>query len=159
MTMRRMLLALGLLMLLVPAFGAAPPAAGGPVVHESALTRRELSIARTLRCTVCQNESVADSKAGIAKDMRTLIRQQLVAGKSRKQIVAFFVSRYGDYILLKPRFDLVGTIVWVLPLFLLAVLATSGWLVIRRHSRATEPPPPQLTEEDLARVRAARQQD
>ncbi|MDA8364125.1 MAG: cytochrome c-type biogenesis protein CcmH [Gammaproteobacteria bacterium] len=156
--MRRFLLLTGLLLLLAPVFGATPPE-GGRVVHENALTRQELSIARTLRCTVCQNESVADSKAGIAKDMRALIRQQLRAGKSRKQIVAYFVSRYGDYILLKPPFDVVGTVVWVLPLFLLAVLALSGWLVIRRHSRATETPPPQLTEEDLARVRAARQQD
>ncbi len=159
--MRRLLLVTGLLVLLTPAFGTtlATPQAGGRVVHEDALTRKELAIARTLRCTVCQNESVADSKAGIAKDMRALIRKQLRAGKSREQIVAYFVSRYGDYILLKPPFDAIGTVVWVLPLFLLVVLALSGWLVIRRHSRAPTPPPPQLTEEDLARVRAARQQD
>ena len=156
--MRRFLFLMGILVLLAPAFGATP-STGGRVVHEDALTRKELSIARTLRCTVCQNESVADSKAGIARDMRVLIRKQLRAGKSRKQIVAYFVSRYGDYILLKPRFDTVGAIVWILPLFLLVVLALSGWFVIRRHSRATEPPPPQLTEEDRARVRAARQQD
>ncbi|MHB8347013.1 MAG: cytochrome c-type biogenesis protein [Acidiferrobacterales bacterium] len=156
--MCRFLFLIGILVLLAPAFGATSPVAD-KVVHEDALTRREIDIARTLRCTVCQNESVADSKAGIARDMRALIRQQLRAGKSRKQIVAYFVERYGDYILLKPPFDTVGTIVWVLPVFLLAVLALSGWLVIRRHSRATTPPPPQLTEEDLARVRAARQQD
>ncbi len=156
--MRYLLFLAGLFALFVTASAATAPA-GGTVVHEDALTRKELSIARTLRCTVCQNESVADSKAGIARDMRTLIRQQLRAGKSRKEIVAYFVSRYGDYILLKPPFDTAGTIVWVLPLFLLAVLALSGWFVIRRHSRAAAPPPPQLTEEDLERVRAARQQD
>ncbi len=156
--MRRFILLAVFLGVIAPAFGATP-APGGTVVTEDPLTRKELDIAKTLRCTVCQNESVADSQADLAKDMRDLIRQQLQAGKSRKEIVDYFVSRYGDYVLLKPPFDVAGTIVWLGPLFLLLVLGVSGWLVIRRHSHAPVPPAPKLTEEDLARVRAARQQD
>ncbi|MHB8453646.1 MAG: cytochrome c-type biogenesis protein [Acidiferrobacterales bacterium] len=156
--MRRFILLAAFLGVMAPTFGATP-VPGGTVVTEDPLTREELDIAKTLRCTVCQNESVADSQADLAKDMRALIRQQLQAGKSPKEIVDYFVSRYGDYVLLKPPFDVAGTIVWLGPLFLLLVLGVSGWLVIRRHSHAPVPPAPKLTEEDLARVRAARQQD
>ncbi len=156
--MRRIILLVGLLGALTPAMGAAPQS-GATVVKEDPITRQEIDIANTLRCTVCQNESVAVSQAGIAKDMRALIRQQLRAGKSRKEIVDYFVSRYGDYVLLKPPFDVAGTVIWLAPLFLFLVLGISGWYVIRRHNRAPTPPVPQLSEEDLARVRAARQQD
>lgn len=156
--MRRLIVLVGFLAAMAPAFGAAP-ASGATVVKEDPITREELDIAKTLRCTVCQNESVAVSQADLAKDMRALIRQQLRAGKSRKEIVAYFVSRYGDYVLLKPPFDAAGSVVWLGPLLLAVVLGISGWFVIRRYSRTPAPPAPHLSEEDLARVRAARQQD
>jgi len=156
--MWRFILFVAFLAVLVPAVGATA-SVGATVVKEDPLTREELDIAKTLRCTVCQNQSVADSQADLAKDMRALIRQQLRAGKSRKEIVDYFVSRYGDYVLLKPPFDAAGAVVWIAPLFLTLVLGLSGWFVIRRRNRAPAPPAPQLTEEDLARVRAARQQD
>ena len=80
------------------------PSMAATVVHESVIHRREIAIAQKLRCTVCQAESLAVSQAGIAADMRKLIRQKLRAGQTPAQIRAYFVKRYGDYILLKPPF-------------------------------------------------------
>ncbi|MEK7759553.1 MAG: cytochrome c-type biogenesis protein, partial [Pseudomonadota bacterium] len=69
-------------------------------VQEDPLDRAVLEIAKDLRCTVCQNQPVAESNADLAKDMRQIIREQLVAGKSRAEIVDYFVARYGDYVLM-----------------------------------------------------------
>lgn len=78
------------------------PSFAATVVHENAVRRQEIAIAEKLRCTVCQAESLAVSQAGIARDMRKLIRQKLRAGETPAQIRGYFVKRYGDYILLKP---------------------------------------------------------
>jgi cytochrome c-type biogenesis protein CcmH len=128
-------------------------------VTEDPLERRMLEIAKDLRCTVCQNQPVAESNADLAKDMRALIREQLEAGKSREEIMTYFVDRYGDYVLLKPPYDSAGMILWVLPPIVLFLLAISAWLFIRRHAHQAIPPAPVLSPEDAARIRAARKQD
>src|SRR5579863_2571308 len=84
-------------------------------VTENDLDKQMLAIAATLRCTVCQNQSVADSSADIAGDMRGIILDQLRAGKTPDEIKAYFVQRYGDYILLQPPVDSEGVIVWLAP--------------------------------------------
>ena len=140
-----------------------PPVTTGsaPVtVTEDPLERRMLEIAGALRCTVCQNQPVSESNADLAKDMRGLIRDQLQAGRSRQEIMDYFVERYGDYVLLKPPYEHAGAILWIAPPVLLLLLAVLAVYFIRRNTRQPSPPPaPTLSPEDLARIRAARQQD
>ena len=137
----------------------ATPGAHAAVVHQDPLREREVAIARQLRCTVCQAESVAESNAGIARDMRKLIRQKLAEGQSNAQIIHYFVARYGDYILLKPRFDRLGAILWVAPVALLLLLGAVAYGFLRRRSAVSGPQYPQLSAEDEDRVRAAQRRD
>ncbi len=151
--MRYVFLWLCLGLLVAPAFGAT-------VVHESMLHRREIAIAKKLRCTVCQAESLAVSQAGIARDMRKLIREKLRAGQTPHQIIAYFVKRYGDYILLKPPFDPLGAILWIWPFALFAVFGGFALVVMRRRARAPMPPPsPELGAEDRERIKALTRQE
>lgn len=127
-------------------------------VTEDPLERQMLGIAKDLRCAVCQNQPVSESNADLARDMRQVIREQLQAGKSRAQIIDYFVARYGDYVLMKPPTDGPGAVVWLAPATLLLVVGVSGFVFLRRRLRVSLPPPPELTREDAARVRAARKQ-
>lgn len=136
------------------------PAFGAVIVHESVLHRREIAIAKKLRCTVCQAESLAVSQAGIARDMRRLIREKLRAGQTPHQIIAYFVKRYGDYILLKPPFDPLGAILWIWPFALFAIFGGVALMVMRRRARAPMPAPaPALGAEDRARIEALTRQE
>ncbi len=136
------------------------PCFAGTIVHESAVHRQEIAIAKKLRCTVCQAESLAVSQAGIARDMRKLIRQKLRAGETPTQIRAYFVKRYGDYILLKPPFDPLGAILWIWPFALAAAFGGFAIAVMRRRARAPMPPSaPELGPEDQARVEALTRQE
>jgi cytochrome c-type biogenesis protein CcmH len=128
-------------------------------VTEDPLERQVLDIAGTLRCTVCQNQPVSESNADLAKDMRAIIREQLRAGKSREEIVAYFVDRYGDYILLKPPFDRSGVLLWLAPPLLLIVLGGFAYLFLRRRLQAPARDYPALSAEDQARVQAVRGQE
>ncbi|HEX6506359.1 MAG TPA: cytochrome c-type biogenesis protein CcmH [Chloroflexota bacterium] len=105
-------------------------AAYGRPAATPSLSDRTLAVARELRCPVCQGESVADSQSGISQGMRAIIRQRLAAGQSPTQIKQYFVSRYGDKILLAPPSSGVGDLAWLAPplllgggVVLLAVLA------------------------------------
>lgn len=125
-------------------------------VQEDPLDRAVLEIAKDLRCTVCQNQPVAESNADLAQDMRQIIREQLVAGKSREEIVEYFVARYGDYVLMKPPAERAGLLLWIAPPLLLVTLALLGWLFLRQRSHVPATPAPLLSKQDQARVRAAR---
>ena len=127
-------------------------------VTEDPIERQMLDIAKDLRCAVCQNEPVSDSKSDLATDMRAIIREKLEAGESREQIVAYFVERYGNYVLLKPPYQGTGTVLWVMPLLLLAVVGGFAFVYLRSRSRRTLPATPELSEEDKARIRAAREE-
>jgi cytochrome c-type biogenesis protein CcmH len=127
-------------------------------VTEDPLERQVLDIAKDLRCTVCQNQPVAESNADLARDMRAIIREQVQAGKSRDEIVAYFVDRYGDYVLMNPPKRGSGAIVWAGPLALLVVVGVSGFVFLRRRLRPSMPPTPPLSKEDAERVRSARKQ-
>ncbi len=128
-------------------------------VSEDPLERQMREIAKVLRCAVCQNQPISDSNAGLARDMRAIIREQLQAGKSRDEIIAYFVERYGNYVLLKPPVDRSGAAVWFLPPLLLLVIGAFAIVFVRRRLRQPLPPTPELSDEDIARVRAAREQD
>ena len=127
-------------------------------VTEDPLERKVLDIAKDLRCAVCQNQPVAESNSDLARDMRVIIREQIQAGKSRDEIMTYFVDRYGDYVLMKPPTRGSGTIVWLAPLVLIVVVGVSGLVFLRRRLRPSMPPPPLLSKEDAAQVRAARKQ-
>ncbi len=126
------------------------------VVTEDRLDREVWDIAKDLRCAVCQNQPVSESNADLARDMRALIRAQLVAGKSRQEIVDYFVARYGDYVLLKPPHRGAGSVLWALPWLILAVLGVGAFVYQRRRLGAPLPPAAPLSPEDRERVNAAR---
>lgn len=127
-------------------------------VTEDPHEREMLSIAQELRCAVCQNQSIAESDADLARDMRQIIREQLAAGKSRREIVDYFVSRYGDYVLMNPRYTGPGVLVWLGPVLLVLALAISALAYLRRRLRIPAAVPPPLSPEDAARVREAQRQ-
>ncbi|WP_306029633.1 cytochrome c-type biogenesis protein [Stappia sp. MMSF_3263] len=118
---------------------AAPALAVAPdeVLGDPVLEQRARDLSAELRCMVCQNQSIDDSDAPLAKDLRVLVRERLVAGDSDAQVIDFLVERYGEFVLLKPRFSWNTVILWSLaPLVLLGggiVLA----LAARRRARDT----------------------
>jgi cytochrome c-type biogenesis protein CcmH len=107
------------------------------------LEDRVREIASELRCVVCQNLSVADSPSDLAKEMRNLVREQVQQGKSPKEIQDYFVSRYGEFVLLSPPKRGFNLLVWVLPFLAIAVGGGVVYLVVRRwtESSATGRPP------------------
>ena len=108
----------------VAAWGAGSPS--------SDLEDRVRAVASELRCVVCQNLSVADSPSDLAKEMRNLVRELLQQGKTREEIQAYFVSRYGEYVLLAPPKRGFNLLVWGLPFLALAAGAWGIYLVTRR---------------------------
>jgi cytochrome c-type biogenesis protein CcmH len=128
-------------------------------VTEDPLERQMLDIAKDLRCAVCQNQPISESNADLARDMRRIVREQIVAGKSREEIMNYFVERYGDYVLLNPPKRGPGTVVWLAPIALLLVVGVSGIVFLRNRLKSTLPPTPKLSKDDAALVRAARKQE
>ena len=142
--MRRLRFALMALIVAVPAFAVQP----NEMLKDPALEARARALSAQLRCLVCQNESIDESDADLARDIRLLIRRRIVAGQSNAQIRDFLVSRYGDFILLKPPFELSTALLWLsAPLALLAG-ALGIWVAIRRRP----PPPAPLTGEEERRL-------
>jgi cytochrome c-type biogenesis protein CcmH len=128
-------------------------------VTEDPLERQVLDIAKDLRCAVCQNQPISESNADLARDMRQIVREQIEAGKSREEIINYFVERYGDYVLLNPPKRGPGTVVWLAPVALLLVVGISGFVFLRHRRKESLPPAPKLSKEDVALVRAARKQN
>lgn len=108
----------------------------GALVPEDPAERQMLTIAAQLRCAVCQNESVAESHAQLAQDMRALIRDQLAAGRSEGQIIAWFHERYGDYILMRPPVRGSGALLWLAPGVILLAAGGGAFWFLRRRARA-----------------------
>ncbi|MBI3595901.1 MAG: cytochrome c-type biogenesis protein CcmH [Nitrospirae bacterium] len=108
------------------------PTVLGATVEEQQIDLQVREIAKTLRCTICQNESIWESQAELAQQMRDLIRERLLKGESPDQIRAYFLSRYGDYILLTPQKSGMNWILWAGPFVL---LAGGGILLYRTVSR------------------------
>ena len=105
-------------------------------------------VGRQLRCLVCQNESIEDSNADLAKDLRHLVRQRIAAGDTDQQATAWVVARYGDFVRLKPPVNAVTALLWGSPLLALAV---GGVAVVLGRRRRAGPPPP-LSEAERARL-------
>jgi cytochrome c-type biogenesis protein CcmH len=111
---------------------------------------RELS--RELRCMVCQNQSIDDSEAPLARDLRLLVRERIAAGDSDAQVIDFLVARYGEFVLLKPRFESHTWLLWLLPPFALLGGGLALWAHQRRRTRAANEPVPGLSADEEARL-------
>jgi cytochrome c-type biogenesis protein CcmH len=122
----------------------------GVRAQDPALERRVSHLAHELRCLVCQNQSLAESNAPLAQDLRNQIREQIAAGKSDQDVVDFMVQRYGDFVLYRPPFKASTFFLWAGP-FLFLVL---GLFFLFRLLRNRRVPAPQLT--DAERARAAK---
>jgi cytochrome c-type biogenesis protein CcmH len=120
------------MLLLLTAISLAHAVQPDELLKDPVLEARARSLSAGLRCLVCQNQSIDESDASVAKDLRVLIRDQLTQGKSDTEIVDFVVERYGDYVLLKPRFGPSNYILWLTPFAL--VLAGIA-LAYRRINR------------------------
>ncbi|MBK8160355.1 MAG: cytochrome c-type biogenesis protein CcmH [Rhodospirillaceae bacterium] len=119
------------------------------------LEARARQLMKDVRCVVCQAQSIAESDAGIASDMRKLIRVEIAAGKSDEEIRRFLADRYGDFVLFKPPFKISTALLWAGPFLLLAMGAVTMVLFFRRRARA--PAPATLSAEEMRRVTAALQ--
>ena len=138
----RGLLALLLLLLTLPAAAVEPD----EMLADPALEARARALSQVVRCVVCQNESIDSSSAGIAKDLRLLIRARLLAGDSDQEALDFLVARYGDYVLLEPPVKPSTWLLWAAPPLLLLLGAVAVLLALRRR-RALAPAAPLDAEE------------
>lgn len=108
------------------------------VLPDPALEARARALSAELRCMVCQNQSIDDSNAELAKDLRLLVRERLKAGDTDQQVLDYLVSRYGEFVLLKPRLSQHTILLWGMPAFLLVVGGAIVLIQLRkRPSRAT----------------------
>ncbi len=122
------------------------------IMGDPAKEARARDLSRELRCMVCQNQSIDDSEAPLARDLRLLVRERIAAGDSDNQVMDFLVARYGEFVLLKPRVNQHTLVLWLLPPLALGGGGLALWLHNRRRKSAGDPPLLHLTEEEEARI-------
>jgi cytochrome c-type biogenesis protein CcmH len=150
--MRRIMLAIVALALLAwPAAHAVQP---DEIMSDPAKEARARELSRELRCMVCQNQSIDDSEAPLARDLRLLVRERIAAGDSNAQVLDFLVARYGEFVLLKPRFERQTLLLWLLAPLLLAGGGLALWLQMRRRALDGTAVTPPLTPDEEARLSA-----
>ncbi|MDI9849089.1 cytochrome c-type biogenesis protein CcmH [Rhodoblastus sp. 17X3] len=140
-----------LLALSAPAFAVQPD----EILPDAKLEQRARNISANLRCLVCQNQSIDDSDASLAKDLRLLVRERLKAGDSDPQVKEFLVARYGNFILLKPPFEWDTLLLWLSPFAILGLGAAAVFAARRKGQdaqgdKAVAP----LSEEESARLKS-----
>lgn len=146
--LKHLFLALSLL-LAVPAFAVEPD----EVLDDPVLETRAREISKGLRCLVCRNESIDESNADLAKELRILVRERLVKGDSDEEVVDYLVDRYGEYVLLKPRATGANLVLWVAgPVLLIVALGIGAGYVLTRR-RGEEPSGGGLSAEEEARLK------
>ena len=118
------------------------------MLQNPAQEARAEQIGRQLRCLVCQNESIEDSGADLARDLRTIVRQRVVAGDTDQQVTAWMVARYGDFVRLRPPFNAVTALLWLSPLLALGI--GTGFVVWGRRTAVAAPAP--LSRAERARI-------
>ena len=151
--MRRALL--GVLAVLMMAASAAYAVQPDEIMSDPVKEARARDLSRELRCMVCQNQSIDDSEAPLAKDLRILVRERIAAGDSDAQVIDFLVARYGEFVLLKPLLNSHTWILWLLPPLVLAGGGAALWMQAhrRRKSAAGEDSAlSKLTAEEEARL-------
>jgi cytochrome c-type biogenesis protein CcmH len=117
------------------------------VLKDPTLEGRARDLSRELRCMVCQNQSIDDSEAPLARDLRLLVRERLTKGDSDRQVLDFLVARYGEFVLLKPRLEWQTLLLWGLPPAVLIVGIVALFVQVRRRNSALAELPPLTAEE------------
>ncbi|MFQ6548947.1 cytochrome c-type biogenesis protein CcmH [Aestuariibius sp. 2305UL40-4] len=138
-------LAVLLMLWAVPALAVEP----GEMLDDPVLEERAREISKGLRCPVCQNESIDESNAELASDLRVLVRERLVAGDSDEEAVNFIVARYGEFVLLRPGVSGTALILWIAGPVMLLLALFVGWRAVRRRA----PEDDTLSAEEEARLR------
>lgn len=142
--LRAVLTVLVMWMVSLPAYGVEPD----EILDDPVLEARAREISKEVRCLVCRNESIDDSHAGLAKDLRLLVRERLVAGDTDSQVKEYLVDRFGEYVLLKPPFSLANAALWLAGPLIFII----GLLISLRFIRGQKPagPDPLSAEEQAA---------
>jgi cytochrome c-type biogenesis protein CcmH len=137
--MMRLALVIIALLISAPALSVQPE----EMLADPVLEARARAISKEVRCLVCRNESIDDSNAGLARDLRLLVRERLTAGDSDAEVLNYLVERYGEFVLLKPRFSIANAALWLAgpAAFLIGLIAIIAYLRTRRpHAAANEAP-------------------
>jgi len=139
-----------LCLLAMPAVAVQPD----EILRDPALESRARALSQELRCMVCQNQSIDDSDAPLAKDLRVLVRERLTAGDSDRQVIDFLVARYGEFVLLRPRLNAYTALLWIAPFAVVLAGACGLILFLRRRRRENLPAAAQapLTSDEQKRV-------
>ncbi|WP_336809423.1 cytochrome c-type biogenesis protein [Bosea sp. MMO-172] len=147
--MRRIALILGLMLLAAPAVQAVQP---DEILPNAALEQRARNISGGLRCLVCQNQSIDDSDAPLARDLRILVRERIVAGDDDKAVVDFVVARYGDFVLLRPPLNAQTLLLWGAPFLILLAGVAFVWRRGRQRMNDEVAATAPLTDEERSRI-------
>ena len=150
MHLLRALMLMMVLAVAIPALAVQPD----EILSDPVLEGRARMLSKELRCMVCQNQSIDDSDAPLARDLRLLVRDRLKAGDSDAEVLHFLTGRYGDFVLLKPPFNWRTFLLWFGPVALLAVGILSLLLAARRRSHAPEARLTPAEEQRLAQLRS-----
>ncbi len=137
-----------LMILATPLFAVLPD----EILDDPVLEERAREISKQLRCLVCRSENIDESNSGFARDLRLMLRERLVAGDTDEQVIDFFVDRFGEYVLLKPRFSGTNIFLWVSgPLFL---LFGGGYAIAFVRGKTRETQVEALTDDEQKRLNA-----
>ncbi|MBN9028984.1 MAG: cytochrome c-type biogenesis protein CcmH [Rhizobiales bacterium 63-7] len=141
---RRLVLALLLCLSALPALAVNPD----EILADPALEARARALSSQLRCMVCQNQSIDDSNAELARDLRLLVRERITGGDSDQQVIDYVVSRYGEFVLLKPRLSAHTYLLWGAPIALFVIGAIA--MAVYARSRVARPTGRKLSDEEQA---------
>lgn len=156
-----LVIALGVLLqapILSPALAVEPD----EILSDPVLEQRAREVSKGLRCVVCQNQSIDESNADLARDMRLLVRDRIKAGDSNQQVVDFMVSSYGDYVLLDPPFKASTLVLWLGPVLIVLFAVAGFWFYFRREGApapaggAPVPAPAEAPLSDAEKARLAK---
>jgi len=142
--------ALAAILLLLAACAPSLAVQPSEMLDDPALEERARNLSAGLRCMVCQNQSIDDSDAELARDLRVLVRERIAAGETDEEVIDYVVSRYGEFVLLQPRFSARNALLWATPAVLLAL---GGVFLLLHASRRRRPAPAALSAEEEARLK------
>jgi cytochrome c-type biogenesis protein CcmH len=142
------------LAILVPVIASNPAFAVNPdeMLSNPVLEERAREISKELRCLVCQNQSIDDSDAELARDLRVLVRERLVAGDDNEEVIDYIVARYGDYVLLNPPLKPETYILWASPAVLVVLALLAVFAFYRRKQREGSPASTSLSKDEQERL-------
>lgn len=123
------------------------------ILKDPKLETRARKLSAELRCLVCQNQSIDDSNAPLAKDLRVLVRERLTAGDTDKQVIDFVVSRYGEFVLLRPRFAPHTLLLWFSPFIFLLIGLYLSWKVFSANRPKVKTPAKELSAEEEEKLK------